>query len=98
MEDKAYLAALESALPRVWSFQPELILFQAGVDSLAADTLGHLSLTQCGLAARDELVITETRRHKLPLVITIGGGYSNPIEPTVAAHAQTFQTAARVLL
>ncbi len=94
MEDAAYLSALESALPHVWNFQPQMILFQAGVDSLAADTLGHLNLSQAGLAQRDQLVISETRRHHLPLVITIGGGYSNPIEPTVAAHAQTFQTAA----
>jgi acetoin utilization deacetylase AcuC-like enzyme len=97
MEDAAYLEALASALPHVWNFEPQLILFQAGVDSLAADSLGHLSLTHCGLAERDQLVISETRRHNLPLVITIGGGYANPIEPTVAAHAQTFQTAARIM-
>ena len=31
--------------------------------------------------------------HRVPFVVTLGGGYSNPIELTVEAHANTFQTA-----
>ncbi len=96
MEDDAYIDALASALPQVWAFNPELILFQSGVDSLMQDTLGHLNLTHAGLAQRDSLVIQQTHRHGVPLVITLGGGYSNPIEATVSAHAETFRTAARV--
>jgi acetoin utilization deacetylase AcuC-like enzyme len=98
MEDAGYLEALSSALPHVWAFKPELILFQSGVDSLMQDTLGHLNLTHAGLAQRDNLVIQQTHERGVPLVITLGGGYSNPIEATVCAHAETFRTAARVYL
>ena len=92
--DDEYLARLRGALPHVWSFEPELVFFQAGVDALATDRLGRLALTPEGLACRDRIVISQTRQRQTPLVITIGGGYSDPIEKTVAAHAQTFRIAA----
>jgi len=94
--DDAYLAALAPALEQVWQFQPQLVLFQSGVDALATDSLGHLKLTQQGLLQRDQMVIGQTHARALPLVITLGGGYSQPISHTVQAHAQTFQTAAAI--
>lgn len=94
--DEAYLEALAQALPHVWDFEPQLILFQSGVDGLATDKLGHLHLTQAGLLARDQMVLSKTRALGIPVVITLGGGYSNPISHTVAAHAQTFLTAAAI--
>lgn len=97
-EDETYLNLLEPALDRVWAFRPELVLFQSGVDGLNTDTLGRLALTHAGLAARDRLVIEGARSRSIPLVITLGGGYSRPIEPTVSAHAQTFQIAAEFFL
>ena len=96
--DEDYLNALESALPDVWRFQPELVLFQAGVDGLGSDRLGRLNLTMEGLARRDSMVLGEVKQRGIPLVITLGGGYSQPIELTVEAHVQTFRTAATVLL
>ncbi len=92
--DDEYLRALRPALQRALEFNPEIVFYQAGVDALATDSLGRLSLTPKGMAERDVLVISEVRRAKLPLVITLGGGYSKPIDCTVAAHATTFRTAA----
>ncbi len=97
-DDEFYLAALQPALHRVWEFAPQLVLFQAGVDALSTDRLGRLALTLHGLRQRDLLVIGEAHRRGIPLLITIGGGYSDPIEQTVEAHAQTFQTAAEIYL
>jgi acetoin utilization deacetylase AcuC-like enzyme len=93
-DDDEYLVHAAAALERVWAFEPEIVFFQAGVDGLESDRLGRLSLTREGLRLRDEAVIGEARRRGIPLVITIGGGYSEPIKLTVAAHAQTFQVAA----
>ncbi|HEY1215739.1 MAG TPA: histone deacetylase [Bryobacteraceae bacterium] len=97
-EDETYLNLLEPALDRVWAFRPDLVLFQSGVDGLNTDTLGRLGLTHAGLATRDRLVLDGARSRSIPLVITLGGGYSRPIEPTVSAHAQTFQIAAELFL
>ncbi|MBV8829074.1 MAG: histone deacetylase [Acidobacteriaceae bacterium] len=94
--DEEYLAALEPALQPIWTFRPDLVLFQSGVDALATDRLGRLALTLHGLGIRDRLVIEGARSAGIPLAITLGGGYSDPIEATVVAHAQTFQTAADI--
>ncbi len=93
-DDNTYLNALKPALQQALEFRPDILFFQAGVDALASDRLGRLSLTPEGMARRDALVIREVQKSKTPLAIALGGGYSEPIELTVAAHARTFLTAA----
>jgi acetoin utilization deacetylase AcuC-like enzyme len=95
-DDCSYLAALEPALAEVWKFSPQLMLYQAGVDGLQSDRLGRLALTLDGLRQRDLAVIGGAHSRKIPLVVTIGGGYANPIEDTVRASAQTFLTAEQI--
>jgi acetoin utilization deacetylase AcuC-like enzyme len=95
--DKEYLEKLAETLPRIWQFEPDIVFFQSGVDGLATDRLGRLALTVNGLKQRDALVFEGARKRNIPAVITLGGGYSDPIEATVEAHANTFR-AARALL
>jgi acetoin utilization deacetylase AcuC-like enzyme len=95
-EDDEYLTLVERALDRVWAFAPELILYQSGVDGLLSDRLGRLGLTAEGLRRRDQLVIERARNAGIPLAITLGGGYSDPIELTVESHANTFRVASRI--
>jgi acetoin utilization deacetylase AcuC-like enzyme len=83
-------------LSAVFEFQPDVVFFQAGVDGLEADRLGKLALSHEGLRARDRLVLGACKERDIPVVITIGGGYSDPIEPTVEAHANTFRTAGSI--
>lgn len=94
--DQEYLDLLAATLPRVFAFGPELVIFQSGVDGLESDTLGRLSLSLEGLGARDRLVLEASHRYGAPLVVTLGGGYSVPLERTAEAHAQTFRTAAQI--
>jgi len=94
--DDDYLAALEHALPQVFDFSPDIVFYQAGVDTLATDRLGRLALTHSGLERRDQMVLDGCRSRGTPVVITLGGGYSDPIALTVAAHAYTFRLAARL--
>ena len=96
VSDDAYLEALAGALPRVWSFQPEIVFYQSGVDALASDVLGRLDLSLDGVPTRDRLVCESARNLHVPLVITLGGGYSNPITLTVEAHANTFLLAREI--
>jgi acetoin utilization deacetylase AcuC-like enzyme len=88
--DQAYANALAPVLPRVMAFAPDLVIYQAGVDGLAGDRLGRLALTAAGLQARDRLVFEACRSAAVPCTITLGGGYCEPVEPTVEAHASTF--------
>ena len=89
-EDGPYLDALAAALPRVSVFGPDIVFYQSGVDGLREDRLGRLALTLAGLKQRDQLVFETVRRLGVPLVVTQGGGYAEPIERTAEAHAQTF--------
>jgi acetoin utilization deacetylase AcuC-like enzyme len=55
-----------------------------------------LSLSPEGLKERDRRVIGAVHALRVPLVMTLGGGYSRPIELAVAAHANTFRVAADI--
>jgi acetoin utilization deacetylase AcuC-like enzyme len=96
MEDDDYLRTLAENLPAVFAFRPGLVLYQAGVDPLAEDKLGRLALTHDGLMARDEMVLGECARRGIPVAMAIGGGYANPIAPSVAAYANTYRVVRRV--
>ena len=91
--DAAYLAALDDALPAVWAFKPDIVLYQAGVDPLKQDKLGRMALSHDGLAARDRLVLGACKARALPVSMAIGGGYADPIEASVAAYANTYKEA-----
>lgn len=95
--DGEYLARLSDALPVALATRPELVFYQSGVDPLDSDRLGRLQLSMDGLRRRDEMVFESVLGAVLPLVVTLGGGYSDPIERTAEAHAQTYQAALRVL-
>ena len=91
--DSEFLALLEQVLPEVISFDPDIILYQAGVDGLVKDRLGRLDLTFEGLKARDELVFNLAKAYEIPIVHVLGGGYSRPIDDTVTAYSNTFEKA-----
>jgi len=95
--DEDYLLALQQTLPAAFEFHPDVVFYQSGVDALESDTLGRLSLTIGGLAARDRIVFSACKSSGAPVVVTLGGGYSKPIERTAEAHANTFLTAAAIL-
>lgn len=94
--DAAYLDRVAEALPQVWNFAPDLVLYQAGVDPLAEDSLGRMDLSFDGLMARDRMVLEGCRERGIPCSMGIGGGYSTPIEPTVEAYANTYAVAKAV--
>ncbi|WP_137937197.1 histone deacetylase [Chitinivorax sp. B] len=92
--DEFYLSVLATALPQVMAAaRPDLVIYLAGADPLAADRLGRLSLSLAGLRARDELVFQQCDAAGVPIAISMGGGYAEPIELTVAAHTQTLRHA-----
>jgi len=94
--DDAYLAAIREGWAAGMRTAPALVLYQAGVDALAEDTLGRLAVTRDGLAARDRFVLGAARAAGVPIVLTLGGGYADPLEASIAAHAQTYAVAIEV--
>ena len=95
--DETFLTALTEALEHIAAFGPDLLLYQAGVDSLAEDRLGRLRLSMNGLRQRDQQVFEFVRTTRMPCVHVLGGGYATPIELSVAAYVQTFEVARSIL-
>ncbi|WP_343585931.1 histone deacetylase [Herbaspirillum sp.] len=92
--DADYLAALAPALDRLQSeFAPQLLIYLAGADPHEGDRLGKMKLSMQGLAARDQAVFSFARQHKIPVAVTMAGGYGREIEQTVAVHLQTIKLA-----
>lgn len=91
--DVEYLSALQTALPPLFAFAPEVVFYQAGVDPLAADTLGRLALTHAGLMARDRMVLAACRARGVPVSLSLGGGYAKPIDLSVEAYVNTYRVA-----
>jgi acetoin utilization deacetylase AcuC-like enzyme len=92
--DELYLKTLIETLPvLIDRVRPDHIFFQSGVDVLATDKLGKLSLTREGCKARDRYVLNQCKQNKIPLTISLGGGYSESIIDIVEAHCNTFRLA-----
>ena len=92
--DIRYLEAVEEALDLCFEYQPELLLFQAGVDALAADALGKLNVTRTGMQRRNEIVFERASKHNVPVVVFMGGGYAKPLDGTIDAFEDLFTQAA----
>lgn len=95
--DTEYLKILEKQLSEIiQTYSPDFMFFQAGVDVLATDKLGKISLTREGCKQRDRIVLEISRLNKIPLVIAMGGGYSDSIKEIVEAHCNTFRLAQHI--
>ena len=68
----------------------------SGVDVIETDKLGTLGLTLAGCKTRDEIVMTTCFAHNLPMMISMGGGYSPKIKTIVDAHANTYVVAQEI--
>lgn len=88
--DEDYLSILDSHLSRAFrEFHPDLIFYIAGADPYREDQLGGLSLTIEGLRRRDALVFDYARRHRVPVAVTLAGGYARHVADTVQIHVNT---------
>jgi acetoin utilization deacetylase AcuC-like enzyme len=97
MEDDAYLASLAEHLPGLLTqVQPDLVLYDAGVDPHHADLLGKLALTDAGLYRRDRYVLEACTRAGIPTACVIGGGYSRDIDALARRHALVHRAASEV--
>jgi acetoin utilization deacetylase AcuC-like enzyme len=92
--DDDYVAILEKNLHQAFEdFQPGLIFYIGGADPYREDQLGGLALSLEGLKRRDSLVFDYARRLRIPLAITLAGGYARRVADTVRIHVGTILAA-----
>ncbi len=92
--DQEYLDILKHTLPKLIDQQkPDFIFYLAGVDVLATDKLGKLSLSKEGCKVRDQFVLEQCHKRQIPVQVSMGGGYSTDIRDIVDAHCNTYRLA-----
>ena len=96
-DDSFYLRTLDTNLKNlIDQVEPDFMFFQSGVDVLATDKLGKLSLTREGCRQRDRIVLETAKLNKIPLVASMGGGYSEDFRDIIEAHANTYRLAQEI--
>jgi len=85
--DRIYLQILKTLLMSVMrSYQPEVVFYQAGVDSYRQDPIGCLNLSLHGLYERDKLVASTCVNKPLPFIVVLGGGYDPKNAPRAVVN------------
>lgn len=88
LDNDGYLQILANYLPDLLSqVKPDLVLYDAGVDTHVGDRLGKLALTDEGLYRRERQVLSTCRAGGYPVACVIGGGYAEDMEGLVYRHS-----------
>lgn len=96
-DDIHYMQQLNWYLPRlIDEVEPDFIFYQSGVDILESDKLGRLGVSIAGCRERDRLVLSTCKRHKIPVALSMGGGYSEIRAHIIEAHANTYRLAQEI--
>jgi acetoin utilization deacetylase AcuC-like enzyme len=99
ISDIEYLYLLDSNLDSILSkFNPDFMFYQCGVDILSTDKLGKLGVSIQGCATRDKIVFETANQLNIPIVCSMGGGYSPQIRDIVEAHANTFRIGLNLIM
>jgi len=97
LDDDGYLQILASHLPDLLSqVQPDLVLYDAGVDTHVSDRLGKLALSDRGIYRRERMVLSTCKAAGYPVTSVIGGGYSKNMSALVYRHSLLHRVAQEV--
>ena len=92
VKDGEYLKTLEHTIKKLDStLKPNLIFYISGVDILSTDKLGRLKVSREGCKKRDEMIYEFAQKKNIPIVTSMGGGYSEKIYDIVEAHCNTYK-------
>lgn len=88
LDDRNYLDVVDSTLSRLLEqFQPDIVLYDAGVDVWDGDALGHLNVSLEGIYERDRLVLEHCIQRGIAVATVIGGGYDRDHYALAKRHA-----------
>ena len=95
--DKEYLNKISYEIPKLIEiFEPDFIFYLSGVDIIENDKLGRLSVSINGCKQRDKYILNYCKLNRIPLQISMGGGYSPILKDIIEAHANTFRLAQEI--
>ncbi len=92
LEDKDYLDIVyKTLIDCLKECDPEIVIFDAGVDIHKDDKLGNLNISSEGLLKRDKLILSFFKKQSIPVATVIGGGYSNNNKELAKRHSIIFE-------
>jgi len=95
--DKEYLKKIKYEIPRLIEFfEPDFIFYLSGVDIIENDKLGRLSVSINGCKERDRFILDFCKSNKVPIQVSMGGGYSPVLRDIIEAHSNTFRLAQEI--
>lgn len=95
--DDAYLECVhDTLLNLIHQQQPELIIYDAGVDIFKDDPLGLLDISFNGIRQRERIVLNLCKKHNIPVITVIGGGYDNNCTALAKRHALVTEEASKI--
>ena len=96
-EDVQYLNILYKNLKELNKDLFDFIFYIAGVDVHFDDRLGKLKISDEGINKRDEMVIENFYKRKIPLCGVLGGGYNKSFQKLVELHSMLHKNCAKFL-
>ncbi|MEQ5873695.1 MULTISPECIES: histone deacetylase [unclassified Pseudoalteromonas] len=94
--DSEYLGVVDDTLSYLLNtLNPDLVLYDAGVDVWQQDGLGKLDISWQGIEQRDHLVFKRCLERNVPVATVIGGGYDKDHRRLAARHGIVVEQAAR---
>ena len=76
-DDAEFMRILERYLDKVLDeSKADICFIVAGCDTLATDPLAHLEMTPEGVVRRDSRIVEACVARRIPVVVTLSGGYS----------------------
>ena len=96
-EDEEFLRCFEQVTNMaIAHHQPDLIIYDAGVDIHQDDELGYLNISTQGIFERDCLILNLAKSKAIPMACVVGGGYRSEHKDLVPIHMQLLNAALAV--
>ncbi|MFT6030404.1 MAG: acetoin utilization deacetylase AcuC-like enzyme [Oleiphilaceae bacterium] len=98
MNEDNYIEVVDSTLQRLlYQFEPDLVLYDAGVDVWEHDDLGKLNISWQGIEERDRIVLETCLNRGTPVATVIGGGYDKDHDRLARRHSIVVEQAYRLV-
>lgn len=95
MQDAEYIGIVDNTLQfLLHELNPDLVLYDAGVDIWQEDGLGKLDISWQGIEKRDHIVLKRCLANNTPVATVIGGGYDRDHQRLAQRHGIVIEQAA----
>ncbi len=92
--DEEFLSHFKSVVEMAVNlYQPDLVIYDAGIDIHCDDELGYFNVSTDAIYQRDCFMMQLTQSKAIPIACVVGGGYRSDHQTLVPIHMQLFEAA-----